>query len=275
MARSVIVASGSGTESPSGISAHRVDSYPSARRFWDEVRGAIAAEGPQRPSLVIVGAGLTGIEAAAEAAERFAGKLEVHLIDPGGDLRGWSDGARDYLRRHLADRSVRFHFGRKVVAKEASAVLLDDGSTVPADLLLWTAGLQPQQLARFGGRHAPDGRVLVEETLRDPVTRGIFWAGDVAAAPTPDTGVTFMSCQYAMQLGTTAGRNAVLELLGRPLEPFRPRPYVTCVGLGGEAGLFTEGADRKVKYAGAEGAQVKKYIVEQAIVPRREQRKAA
>lgn len=274
-ARSLVVATGSGTEAPRGIPSHTIDSFRAARRFWSEVRAVTAADNLRRPSLAVVGAGLTGIEAAAEAAERFAGRLEVHLVDPGEDLRGWSDEARDYLRRHLTDRGVRLNFGRKVVARDGSAVRLDDGSTLPVDLLLWTAGLRPHQLAGFGGQHAADGRVLVEDSLRDPVSRGIFWAGDVAAAPSPDRSVTLMSCQYAMQLGTTAGRNAVLDLLGRPLEPFRPRPYVTCVGLGADGGLFTEGAERRVKYTGPEGAQVKKYIVEQAIVPPREQRRAA
>jgi NADH dehydrogenase len=40
------------------------------------------------------------------------------------------------------------------------------------------------------------------------------------------------SCQYAVPLGKFAGHNVAADLLGRPLVPFAPDVYQTCLALG-------------------------------------------
>jgi hypothetical protein len=102
---------------------------------------------------------------------------------------------------------------------------------------------------------------------RVPESPSIFAEGDTAAARGPDGHAVLQSCQHAIPLGKFAGHNAAASLLGQPLQPFDPGPYVTCLDLGAGGAVLTTGWDREVRLTGESAKAVKKAIVEFYIYP--------
>ncbi|WP_446212885.1 NAD(P)/FAD-dependent oxidoreductase [Micromonospora sp. IBSANI012] len=135
-------------------------------------------------NVVIVGAGWIGLEVAAAARTRGAAVTVVETADlPLQRVLG------DQLATVFADlhraHGVTFHFGAQVHEFQGShrvtAVLLADGTVLPADLVVVGVGVQPNtELAEQAGL-AVDNGVVVDDTLRtsDP---DIWAAGDLANA---------------------------------------------------------------------------------------------
>lgn len=97
-------------------------------------------------TVVVGGSGLTGVEAAAEIAERYP-RLRVVLLgrqEPGANLH---PKARAHLDAALARLGVRVRSGVEVVEVLPDGVELADGSNIPADAVLWTSGTRVPPLA--------------------------------------------------------------------------------------------------------------------------------
>lgn len=154
---------------------------------------------------VIVGAGLIGLELAAELRRRG---LEVNVVELAARALGRAVPAE--LAEHLVERHERegtvFRFGVGVEAIEEEGVRLADGTFLEADLLLAAIGVEPETgLAEAAGLPCAHG-ILVDARLRtaDPA---IFAAGDCAAVDHPRYGrVRFESWRMACDQGAFAGR---------------------------------------------------------------------
>ncbi|MGI5245388.1 NAD(P)/FAD-dependent oxidoreductase [Dactylosporangium sp. CA-139066] len=132
-------------------------------------------------TVAVVGAGLTGVEAAGEIAERHPGG-EVVLLgreEPGPMM---SAPAREYLGRALERLGVRVRAGVAVARVRPDGVELAGGEVVPAAAVLWTTGFSARPLAREAGLAVDEkGRVVVDDTLRSVSHPDIYAVGDSAA----------------------------------------------------------------------------------------------
>ena len=154
---------------------------------------AFAAGEQAEPQVVILGAGVGGVELALATAHRLAARRpRVTLIDPAAaPLAGLGAGARAALLAHLDRAGITLLTGTRATAVEAEGVILSDGRRLDADLLLSAAGARPQVWLAGTGLGLTAGFVTVGETLQssDPT---IFAAGDcahMAHAPRPKAGV--------------------------------------------------------------------------------------
>ena len=136
--------------------------------------------------VVVVGGGWIGLEVAAAARQYGA---EVTLIEalaqPLARVLGEELGAvfADLHRAHGVD--VRLNSGVKEIT--ADGVVLPDGDTLPADLVLAGVGIRPDtRLADEAGLAVDDG-VLVDSALRTS-DADVYAAGDVANVATPQFG---------------------------------------------------------------------------------------
>ena len=231
--------------------------------------------------VVIVGAGTTGVELAAElrnAAGRLSqyksllrpDQLVLTLVEAADrPLPSSPKDVSTYAARMLADHAVETRLGRKVVAVDAGDVKLDDGETVAADLIVWASGVKAQRLERpvAGLQPGPNGRVKVDDRLRalredGGVIDGLYGMGDFAAAPTPGGGVVGATAQAAHQQAMLLARSIARQLRGRAALPFRYRYRGTLVSLGegsavgdlpapaGGEGLRVSGLGAKLAYTG-------------------------
>ena len=157
---------------------------------------------------VIIGAGLIGLEMAAELRRR---KMDVTVVEAGPRALGRSisdDIAQIVAQRHRSE-GVRLLCGRGVDAISHHEVVLDDGLCLPADLIIEAVGVLPRTgLAEAAGLQCQNG-VVVDAQLRtsDPA---IFAAGDCASVDHAKYGrVRFETWRNAMDQGVFAA-NAML-----------------------------------------------------------------
>ena len=250
----LVLAAGSKLVQPEGLAgAERlfdIDTLDGARRLTGHL-------GDRKDySVVVVGAGFVGLEAATELAARG----RVLLVDQ-SDVVGaqLGPGPRHVIEAALDELGVERRLGTTVTEVGDGYAVLSDGSRVEADAVVWSVGMRASELTRQISAELDHlGRVPVDHRLR--ALPEVFVAGDTAAAAFDAEHTVMQACQHATPLGKVAGYNAAADLLDVPLRDFTPGPYVTCLDLGGAGGVFTRGWDRRVMAWGAEGAAVKKGI---------------
>ncbi|MDT0322224.1 NAD(P)/FAD-dependent oxidoreductase [Streptomyces millisiae] len=182
-------------------------------------------------TVVVGGSGLTGVEAAAEIAERHPG-LDVVLLgrtEPGATM---NPRARAHVRAALDRLGVRVRAGVEVAKVLPGSVELVGGESVPADAVLWTSGTRVSPLAAAAGLTVDErGRVVVDAALRSVSHPEVYAVGD-AAAITQGYGVMHGTCQGGMPTGVHAALTILRVLAGRRPRPFRFGYYHTPVSLG-------------------------------------------
>jgi len=260
----VVLAAGSEAVAPpiAGFAAHGLllDTHADAKRL----RRILAAL-PHGAPVVVIGAGFTGVELAAELADR----QRVVLVERAGELApSLGDAPRPAIAAALAELGVELRLGARVARVDAAGVTLADGARIPARAVFWTGGLRASALTRQVAAARDDaGRLVVDEFLSVPQAPWLFAAGDVAAAAAAPGHVTLMSCQHAMPTGCVAGHNAVRSLLGAPLAAFSAPTYTTCLDLGRAGAMLSFGFERRVARAGSEAKIVKRFINGRVIAP--------
>ncbi|GAA4636236.1 FAD-dependent oxidoreductase [Actinoallomurus vinaceus] len=185
-------------------------------------------------TVVVGGSGLTGIESAAEIAERHP-ELNVVLLGRGEPGAAMNPKARAYLRSALERLGVRVRGGAEVVKVLPDTVELAGGESIAADLVLWTSGTRVSPLAAAAGLTVDErGRVVTDATLRSVSHPEVYAVGD-AAAIRQGYGVMHGTCQGGMPTGVHAAVSIVRALKGKRPKPFRFGYYHTHAGEPGPA----------------------------------------
>lgn len=204
----------------------------------------------QRPhvDIVIIGGGATGVELSAELRNtaQVLGAYGLHHLDPRRDVRITiiEAGPRilgplpEYIARETAQTlqrlDIRLLTGEKVTEVRSDAVLTASGKAVPADLIVWAAGIQvPPVLADCGLPVNKLGQVLVSQTLQTEIDPDIFAFGDCASCPWPQTGKTVPPrAQAAHQQARFLYHALQRRLAGEPPGRFTYRDRGSLVSLG-------------------------------------------
>jgi NADH dehydrogenase len=183
-------------------------------------------ERDSRCTFVVVGAGYTGTEVAAQGS-LFTAALARHRSELREQRMRWLllDVAPRVLPeldlrlsrtadRVLRERGVEVCTGTSVQEATTDGVRLTTGEFVPTRSLLWCVGVRPDPLVDELGLPTQKGRLVVEPTLVVPGHPEVFACGDAAAVPdlTRPGQVTAMTAQHASRQGTLAGRNVAASL---------------------------------------------------------------
>ncbi|CAM5291517.1 NAD(P)/FAD-dependent oxidoreductase [Thauera mechernichensis] len=235
--------------------AYKLDAAWEAHLFHRKLVNACFAADHSLPGadgrldIVIVGAGATGVELAAElhnTTRMLAGyglrnidperHIRIRLIEAGPRiLPGLSAPLSAAVARVLGGLGVSIDTGVKVTAVTPTTVHTADGAEFPANLVVWAAGIRAPAFL-----HALDGlecdridRLVVNDCLRTTVDKNIFAFGDCAAAPW-NGGPTCLPprAQVAHQQAGHLARVLPARLHGKAPLPFRYRDHGSLVSLG-------------------------------------------
>lgn len=207
----------------------------------------------QALTFVVVGAGMTGVELAAEMAERLpdmaesaaSAGLSRHLVRivlvevayhvlPGWDAETVADASAA-----LRALGVELYLGSRVTAVEPGKVYLASGEVIEADTIIWTGGVEARAEVAAAGLKTGDRRaVVVDETLAVRDHPGVYAIGDAALIRDPRSGrIAPPSAQLAVQQGEAVAANIHAVLNGRRPQPYMPRATGWLVSVGSRAGV--------------------------------------
>jgi NADH dehydrogenase len=256
--------------------AFDVDTHAAAERLNAHIAGLAHREpSPGQFTVLVVGGGLTGIEAATEMPGklRAAGVASPRVILADHARRvgsGMGEGALPVIDEALGALGIEARGGVSVAAIDADGATLDSGERIAAATIVWCAGMQAHPLtAQFPVERDRLGRLPVEPSLKIRGLAAEFAAGDAAWFLVDDVHCSVMSCQHGRPMGRFAGHNVVCDLLGRPLLPLRIEWYTTILDLGPWGAVYTEGWDRKLVSRGADAKRTKELINRERIYPPR------
>ena len=154
--------------------------------------GRIAESAEDGGRVVVVGGSFIGMECAASLRKKGLG---VTVVMPGerpfAKLLG--DEVGGMFRAFHEEQGVTFVTGTKVAEfggeERVSSVTLENGQTLPADLVVIGTGVQPALPELVGVALEEDGGVSVDETLKLRGEHGpVYAVGDLAHFPDPYSG---------------------------------------------------------------------------------------
>jgi NADH dehydrogenase len=243
-----------------GVAAHSIalDTLNDAERFHRRLLAACvradaeaAAGRPAGVNIVIIGAGATGVELAAEIRHTTGAHASYGLdyLNPAKDIRQTVVEAAPRILPQLSPQvaeaatgllgklGVVVRTGERVTAVDASGVHTASGAVYKADLVVWAAGIKaPDWLNGLDGLEIGRGnQLVVTTTLQTTRDADIFAFGDCAACPWPEGGqqgaLVPPRAQAARQQALLLVKSMEARLAGRPLPTYHFRDLGSLVSL--------------------------------------------
>ncbi len=235
--------------------------YPIATFEEAERLRSVVDSAPETAPVVVVGAGPTGIETAAELAElgRSVTLVCGEVLGPYLHPRG-----RRFVARQLKKLGVTVIEGPETVVTSVTldAVRLGDGRELVSAVTIWTAGFTVPDLAARSGLSVDHvGRLITDESLTSVDDDRIVAAGDSAA---PSELAFRMSCQAAGPLGAHAADTVLRRVAEQPATPLALGFLGQCISLGRRTGVFQfahpDDTARGVYLGGRLAARLKEFV---------------
>jgi len=256
----LIIAIGS-TTNDFGIAGAReysiaLDTQDQAERFHRRLHNALVRAQtqvepvqPGQLEVVIVGAGATGVELAAELhnTTRELTAYGLDKIDPDKDIKISLIEASERVLPALPPRlshavetelkklRVHLYTGERVTEVTEKGVYTHSGRFIPSELVVWAAGIKaPDLLSDLDGLEANRiNQLVVNMTLQTTLDEDIFAFGDCAACPWPGhDGTVPPRAQAAHQQAALLVKSIKRKLAGKPLLEYIYRDYGSLVNLG-------------------------------------------
>src|SRR5271168_4363307 len=221
------------------------------RRMINACLRANAQYEPLRPGqlhVAIIGAGATGVELAAELHKSmrelasynldridFEKVIKIDLIEAAPRiLPALPESLAASTAEVLRGLGVNIRTGQRVMEVRAGEVVLDGGEVVPAELIVWAAGIKaPDYLRNLDGLETDKiNRLVVWPTLQTTKDDDIFAIGDCANCVLPGMKDALPpTAQVAHQQAGFLIAVVNKRLRGEPLPNFKYRDYGSLVSL--------------------------------------------
>ncbi|MDX8046575.1 NAD(P)/FAD-dependent oxidoreductase [Gracilibacillus sp. S3-1-1] len=207
---------------------------------------------PSMLTIVVGGAGFTGIEFLGELAERIPvlckkydiPRQDVKIIDVEAMptvLPGFNEDLLSYAKESLEHRGIEFKLGTMIKEVKVDSVIVgDEEEEIKAGTIVWTGGVQANRIVGESGFELTKGKVNVDATLRAPDNEGVFILGDCAWVMNNETGKPYPpTAQIAIQESDVCAHNIKTMIYGGTLEEFKFDDKGTVASLGGGDAMGT------------------------------------
>ena len=207
-------------------------------------------------SIVIGGAGLTGVEIAAEMQHYFnryyksntlaCDKIAIHLISGSNTvLKGMHLNIIEDATKHLEKLGVILHCGSHISKVEPNKAYLENGELIHFDFMLFTGGITATAMIKeMNVDHNKLGQIIVDPTLQIPGHPEVFVVGDAAeimdmqGKRIPDT------AQAAIESGIYAAKNINLLLNGKDPKAVNIKILGLAIAMGGDYAILSIGTTK-------------------------------
>lgn len=219
-----------------GVAEHAYDiaGRPATLRTRDRL-DQLAAGG----TVLVVGGGLTGIEAVTEIAEARP-DLDVAIVARGG-LGDWlNEKAQQHLRGVCDRLGITVHEHADIARVEATGAVPADDRVIPAQVTVWTTGFAVHPIAAATTLAvAATGQIIVDASMRSVSHPEVYAVGDAALADGPGDKPLRMSCASGTPMAWQAADAIAARLTGRAKFAKAPLRYFNqCISLGRRDGII-------------------------------------
>src|ERR687897_123797 len=201
---------------------------------YEEVTLAGGESSDSKLTFVVIGGGATGVEVASELHSLVRDLLvpdypnisphhvKIILVDRNKEILKELDPAlRRVARKKLADLQIEVINNVKAREITADRVILDDGSEIETENVIWTAGARASvKLDDLEFPHDEGKGLSVDRFMRVEGHYNVWGIGDSAANVDERGEPVPPNAQAAVQEGKAVAKNIVAAIDGRKLEPF-------------------------------------------------------
>ncbi|MDW5330383.1 NAD(P)/FAD-dependent oxidoreductase [Plantactinospora sp. KLBMP9567] len=213
--------------------AYHVSGEQGALRLRERLHD-VAAGG----TVLVVGGGLTGIEAATEIAESRP-DLDVAIAARGGVGDWLSDKARRHLRTVFDRLGITVHEETDITHVDETGVLTGAAGRIPAQVTVWTAGFSTHPIAAATTLEvAATGQIVVDGTMRSVSHPDVYAVGDAGIAQGAGGKPLRMSCASGIPMAWQAADAIAARLTGRQVPEKTIGYFLQCISLGRRDGII-------------------------------------
>lgn len=200
-------------------------------------------------NFVIAGGGFAGVETIAGLNDflRDAIKFYPHLREEmlrvilvhSGDviLPELGEQLGTYAQKKLAERKVEIHLKARVAEVTDREVVLNNGTRIVTNTVVWTAGTSPNPLLDTLPCKKDRGRIATNEYLEVPGWPGVWAVGDAASIPDPSGKPYPPTAQHAIRQGKILADNIIAAIHGGKKKPFLFKTLGLLSALGKRSGV--------------------------------------
>ncbi|NMB85933.1 MAG: NADH:flavorubredoxin oxidoreductase [Methanosaeta sp. PtaB.Bin018] len=214
------------------FSINTLEETKKARRFVEDMN-------PER--IMIMGSGLTGVEAASILAESL--DASIYIIEARERvLPLFSPQTSALVEKALSKKGVNILTSTMVCEIKKDCIMFADGTCLDCDMAIWTAGVKPSKFVQDLDLPKKNGWILVDEFLR--AKDNIFAIGDAAWIEINGRLATKTGLEAERHAKHTA-ENLVRLAEGRPMEKYAIRAstdnQVALISLGSDCAVGVVG----------------------------------
>lgn len=230
-------------------------------------------------TIVVGGAGFTGIELLGELANRVPeicaefnipqSKVRIICVEAAPTvLPGFDEGLVAYAKDYLSSKGVEFSIGTPVVEATEAGVKIKTGDDtfdfIEAGTVIWAAGVRGNSLIESSGIDNNRARIMVRDDLRAPGFDDVFIVGDCSVFLNPETERPYPpTAQIAMQQAVVIAKNIKHLMHNEPTEGFVYSDKGAVCSLGHSSAI---GAPFGKKIVGKPAAALKKVVDNRALL---------
>lgn len=196
-------------------------------------------------NIVVVGAGLSGVEIAAEMAynsKKFFQRgnfgcddLSITLVSSGDTiLPGLNQELINISQRRLKELGIKLITNAKLTKMDQEYAYLSNGTKIRQSFLIFAGGIEANKIAGLEELTTnPKGQYIVTDTLQTD-KENIFAIGDIAEIRGKNAELLPPCVTVARYTGIQAAKNVISYIKGKDLKPHNSQIEGIMVALGGK-----------------------------------------